>query len=541
MATLLELYQHRFGSAVKSQGNGWNGPCPLCGGTPEKSDRFMVWPERDQNMGQTCTEHHISGIWSCRQCGKGGDSIEYLMQVEGLDFRAACVELGIEKGRSPRRRAAPREPRRPDAAPMWTPQTWDAPSDTWIAYATRLLDEACESIWANAEALKWLAARGITEDAIRVYRIGYLNGEGQNAGRYRARAALGLPDKTDEKGKVRNKLFIPRGIVIPSLDDAGRVVNLRFRRPKSDYAGTDGAGGTAGNKGGWGQKYLQLEGSCKAPLLLRASGARHLTAYFVTEAELDAILIHHATGGVVGALAVRSNRNKPDAVAHALLRDAVRVAVALDYDEAGAEGVEWWESVYPQFIRWPVPEGKDPGDAVKLGVNIREWVAAALPASIALPDVEGEAERYESGRVDAFFSGMATGGEGEKTEEVFFEGFEGKESDRMPASEHLPEASDWSEADVALLQAALPSYLELSVIPKDVCRAYLLWMGKPFTFIRTGNGGWEWQYSYGWSATHREEQDAFLKFANASAPLWDWLCGHKDLEITSRNLLNIWG
>lgn len=66
-------------------------------------------------------------------------------------------------------------------------------------------------------------------------------------------------------------------------------------------------------------------------------------------------------------------------------------------------------------------------------------------------------------------------------------------------------------------------------------------MGKPFTFIRTGNGGWEWQYSYGWAAAHREEQHAFLKFANASEELWDWFCGHKDMEITSHNLLNIWG
>ncbi|MEI3478429.1 MAG: hypothetical protein V8Q84_04165 [Bilophila sp.] len=52
MATMLENYQHRFGSAVRVQGNGFNGPCPLCGGEPGKSDRFVIWPDsRERDLG----------------------------------------------------------------------------------------------------------------------------------------------------------------------------------------------------------------------------------------------------------------------------------------------------------------------------------------------------------------------------------------------------------------------------------------------------------------------------------------------------------
>ena len=47
--TLLDLYRSRYGQAVRRQGGAWNGPCPLCGGEPGKSDRFMVWPDRRES------------------------------------------------------------------------------------------------------------------------------------------------------------------------------------------------------------------------------------------------------------------------------------------------------------------------------------------------------------------------------------------------------------------------------------------------------------------------------------------------------------
>lgn len=53
MSTMLELYRHRFGAGVKARGNGWNGPCPICGGEVGKSDRFMIWPDRERDLGYT--------------------------------------------------------------------------------------------------------------------------------------------------------------------------------------------------------------------------------------------------------------------------------------------------------------------------------------------------------------------------------------------------------------------------------------------------------------------------------------------------------
>ena len=62
----------------------------------------------------------------------------------------------------------------------------NSPTEKWVAYATKLQGEAEREIWNHPEALKWLAARGITEEAVRTYRLGYLVGENGKAGRYRS-------------------------------------------------------------------------------------------------------------------------------------------------------------------------------------------------------------------------------------------------------------------------------------------------------------------------------------------------------------------
>lgn len=69
----------------------WRGACVFCGGD-HKSDRFIVWPERDR-------------YW-CRQCNKRGDSIQFLREVLGLSFRDAAALVGKELPESDRERHA---------------------------------------------------------------------------------------------------------------------------------------------------------------------------------------------------------------------------------------------------------------------------------------------------------------------------------------------------------------------------------------------------------------------------------------------------
>ena len=514
MSTMLELYRHRFGAGVKARGNGWNGPCPLCGGEVGKSDRFMIWPDRERDLGHTCMENHIPGVFSCRRCGKSGGSIPYMTEMEGMSFREACAELGIsDMPVRPRRRPAPVEPL---ARAAWQPFAKEPPSEKWREYAAKLLAEAESEIWNHPEALNWLAKRGITEEVIRAYRLGYLAGENGKPGRFRARSVLGLPPK-QRNGKDQTWLFIPRGIVIPTFE-GGELINLRIRRPNQDIKERED--GTRPSK------YLELSGSCSKPMLLLPEGGNpNLRAFVVVEGELDAILCHHASGRLVGAVAIRSNQTKPDTVAHGQLGNAVRILLALDYEEsrAGITGMGWWLSTYATCLRWPTPEGKDPGNAYELGVDIREWIDGGLPETISLmPD----------GQVDTFSSGcVSTGGEGEARKSALSGEKEGG-PERCTASVE--------PADERLL-AILPKYLRLEEVPEDVRRAWHLWQGVPVLFVKLEEGGFEWSYSHSWAKRHRNQFEAFWRFQDGSDALWDWLSAHVSAEIGAHNLLKIWG
>lgn len=197
----------------------------------------------------------------------------------------------------------------------------------------------------------------------------------------------------EQDGKAHDHAVHPPWDHNPLFAEDGRLINLRIRKPNADLAKEEGRKCL---------KYIELEGSCRRPLLLRPEAERaRLSVYVIVEGELDAVLCHYATGGGIGALAVRSNTRKPDAEAHSLLEGAVRLLVALDYEDSlnGVAGLKWWMDTYPHARRWPTPEGKDPGEAYGLGVDIREWISEGLPRSVSLPDAPGSVEAFSCGRV----------------------------------------------------------------------------------------------------------------------------------------------
>lgn len=105
-----------------------------------------------------------------------------------------------------------------------------------------------------------------------------------------------------------------------------------------------------------------------------------------TEAELDAMAVHYACAGKVGAISILTAKGKPDKVAHEALSRSARILVALDADEdktdgsnPGAEAWLWWKQTYSQAKLWPVPVGKDPGEAFALGINLADWIFAGAP------------------------------------------------------------------------------------------------------------------------------------------------------------------
>ena len=342
-----------------TNGGEWQGPCPECGG----QDRFHVWPEQNAGKG---------GYW-CRGCEKAGDNIQFLRDFEGISFVEACDYLNIplpERGNPSvaSRGSAPggvssfgngglgsgRNPSLPPARPEFIPNEHVAPADLWQEKALKFVTWAQGNLAKDDAALAWLAARGISAETAVNFRLGWNIGE-DGKDFYRARKAWGLPEVLKDDGRPK-ALWIPRGLVIPHIVD-GVIYRIRIRRPDES-----------------GPRYYVLPGSSMAIMTIEP----HRRAFVVVESELDAIACAVACP-LAGAVALGSVAAKPDADAFAVLQGAIQILNALDYDAAGAKAMTWWADQFPKCERWPVPKGKDPGEAVKLGTDLNSWIEAGLP------------------------------------------------------------------------------------------------------------------------------------------------------------------
>lgn len=339
-----------------THGGEFASPCPGCGG----KDRLRVWPEQGEG-----------GTWYCRQEDKGGDCIEFLRHFAGLSFADACKRLGVTRRLENQRLTMPDRGR--ESRPFEPRERLAPPPAAWQEHAGKLVAHAHTLLMADDGRLAELALRGINPDAAERYRLGWLPGERGADCYFRPRKAWGLPEELNDKGKPR-RLWIPAGLVIPALGPEGEVLRLRVRRPDEHR-----------RRFREGIKYAVIPGSSMHPLLLRPE----CRAFVVVEAELDAIACAaaaEAAGLPVGALAVGTNMGKPDVLAHRALSRALSILVALDFDapgkdgtRPGAKGYEFWARTYRTARRAPVPRGKDPGEAVALGVDLALWLRAALP------------------------------------------------------------------------------------------------------------------------------------------------------------------
>jgi DNA primase len=347
---VLDLAQRKvqLKKAASTNGGEWQGPCPACGGT----DRFHVWPVQNESKG---------AYW-CRSCGKAGDNIQYLRDFEGMSFRDACATLNITLPDHRQDRPSPAPQR---TKPEFTPEHHVPPADLWQERAEKFLAWAQAALENNNEALSWLAGRGIDAVTARNARLGWNAGE-KGKDIYRPRKAWGLPDVLKDNGKPK-MLWIPQGLVIPYIIE-GVIHRLRIRRPEGE------------------PRYYVLPGSSMSTMII----GRDRRAFVVVESELDAIAAAAATD-LAGAVALGSVAAKPDAETYAVLQSALQVLNALDYGDIGGgakaaeKAIAWWTEHFPEHHdRWPVPRGKDPGEAFKMGIDLKGWIQAGLPPALTI-------------------------------------------------------------------------------------------------------------------------------------------------------------
>lgn len=503
---------HSIKKVSPRSGGEYHSPCPRCGG----DDRFITFPE--QEGGELCQKSGITGTWACpRHCNIGGDAISFLTEFEGITFAAACERLGIGLDGSARTRDY-RPLRRPELkqGPTFTPTSYAPPVEQWSSQATKMALEAHSTLLNEPNILRYLARRGLPLAAVTAYRLGYIEGEDRSGTCiFRQRSAFGLPLKTKADGTASRVLRIPRGITIPAWAVSGDCVRIRIRKRDTDI--------NPENKRD--SKYIlvpQPDNPYSAPMILPPTNtSADVATWVIVEAELDAMTVHHVCGGLVGVMSVLTVAGKPDKCAHALLSKAARILVALDFDNdkngknPTAEAWLWWKNTYTSARLWPVPVGKDPGEAFAAGVNLRQWVTLGLPfqanvvatCSASFPDNATE----PTGPVGASHDGVSFG----------------ERQERLPS---FP----------------LPDYFPYDTIPAVVLNCARLWQEKPVRFIwyadKKGQrtGGYEWWWDNAWGRAHWTELGD-LQNAASEPTVWQWLIDHKDNVITANNLLFLLG
>lgn len=326
LASELNLSSIRVAS---TNGGEYHGPCPSCGG----KDRFIIWEKQ--------------GRYLCRQCSLKGDAIQFCRDFMGMDYCSACAKVGTDPKNNFQLRSY--------TSPPFDPQHAKEPPVLWQNSAQRFVYQSNEALSQASEALAKLATRGFTSDTMKLFSLGW-----NSMDRFELLSEWGLPITYNEQGREK-KVWLPKGLIIPTFV-AGKVTKLKVRR--NDW-----------NENDTFPKYVEVTGSMKSPSIYGSFEKRNLV---IVESEFDAMLIQQFAADLCACMAIGGAGKKPDLIVHALLQRTPVIIFALDFDAAGKAAYRFWRSTYPNLRAWPISRGKSPGDALQMGVNLRQWIRDGL-------------------------------------------------------------------------------------------------------------------------------------------------------------------
>jgi DNA primase len=222
------------------------------------------------------------GFFHCFGCGAHGDAIGFLMRADNLDFIEAVERLAGEAG---------------IAVPQQTPQDRErAQRQKTLLEALAAAAQLYEAqLWAPAgvRARDYLTARGLDEETIRRFRLGWASDDRQAL----RRALSGeFPEpllheagllRTPEDGGNLYDYFRGR-VMFPIGDRAGRVIAFGARTLGDDQPKYLNSPDTPVFEKG---RVLYAWAAARAGLARQPDGA---TAAIVVEGYMDVITLHHA-------------------------------------------------------------------------------------------------------------------------------------------------------------------------------------------------------------------------------------------------------
>lgn len=259
------------------------------------------------------------GLWRCMSCGATGNVIQFVQRFDGVSFRHAYELLKTGQLSALSGPAAGAPLKKSTVPRLSAPVTSEADDQ---AALRQVLDYYHERLPENPAALAYLQRRGLTAEAVKTFRLGFVD----------RTLGLRLPNNQRKEGAAVRERLTRLGI----LRDTGHE-HLRGR-VVFPVIGEDGRIGTVYGRsiddGGKHDRHLFLPGPQRGiwnPAALRSP------EMILTEGIIDALTFwgagfRHVTTGY-------SAKALPDELLDALLAAKVtRVLLAYDRDEAGDKG-----------------------------------------------------------------------------------------------------------------------------------------------------------------------------------------------------------
>ncbi len=188
------------------------------------------------SMGVKNSDDKFPAFYKCFSCGASGDVFSYLTKKRGLTFADAIRFLGG----TPDQNAAPR--------PEVPPEAKEAPAEDWQASATEVVHVCRRLLWSDAgeKARAWLNARGLQDNTLRTWNIGY------------------------STGMKISGLWVQAGIVIPCwAHNRWWYIKVRRAQGEPKYIKVKGSSGAAlfGLNFPWAPEAFRVEGEFDQMLL----------------------------------------------------------------------------------------------------------------------------------------------------------------------------------------------------------------------------------------------------------------------------------
>ncbi len=191
---------------LQKAGSSWKARCPFHN---EKTPSFTVSEEKQ--------------FWHCFGCGKGGDAFAFLMEIEGLEFREVLENLAERTGVT---------------LPKYQGEKSSVDGNKLreiLELATKFYEKQLWEGSGKKKILKYLQERGLNEETIREFRLGYAPDGWRNILDFLKERGYDVKDilKTgliiEKDGRTKHYDRFRDRIIFPICDVQGRVMGYSAR------------------------------------------------------------------------------------------------------------------------------------------------------------------------------------------------------------------------------------------------------------------------------------------------------------------------